>query len=883
MRGKYGIWVGTPENNSRAARFGREVAALSGHGFILCSDGSGLVITGRKPLGVLYGVYAFLEEHAGMRWFFPGEEGTYYPDSPTLKAGNVDEVQNPAFEERTVAFGGSAVTARTIDSWDWIVRNRMHFNSSKHVYRMHREEFEKRGVGTQMGGHVLMRFVPDELIEEHPDYFALIGGERVTQTVNGRHRSQPCTTHPDVIDRITEGIYGMLKEEPGGGTYRFLNNDVGGWCECENCRAVDPPEEKNRSGGSVSTRFYTLKNEVARRIWEEMPEADIWGYAYQAYRLRPVGIVPDERMGVMLCDHGRCFRHSLDDPACEGNRFFRDMYGGWAELPNSKSNFTYYNAGLTAPGSIVINRPAERVVADDLRYMRDLGFDHWNMRTVPPDGVFTHIERRGRETVRQRYFWRANLHMMYIQAKMAWNPELDFEEIFDDINEKFYGPAAEPMARFRREILRLWEETPGHFMYGADWTLYGRSLVAPGSVERLLRLLDRAEEAAAGREKYLGRIADDRMIFESTWLAAHEIYSQRPDQPVHARRRTAPVEIDGRLDERDWLDTDRVTGFIRRGGDALAEAQTFVRILYDDEHIYVGLEMEEPEIFELSMNASERDDSAIWRDDTVEIMIDPDGEGLRYFHFAINPAGVFRDSERDIGMPTAGDVSFRSDAQVAAAVDDDGMWTVEMKVSAGSLDGAISAGGSWLMNVVRGRKVGDGEVSSWFDGQVHEPDSFRRVTFGRSILRNGNFSDLVPVRPANRGAVGEKFINHWGVNAQECEVIENRTNTVRLKNGPIYSYLQIPSEDAGTERTLSGEVRARGEGTIGVRLSTKVIPPGSGLRFSHDIQNRFGPFELGSEPASFRFTYQLDPHEGGYIYVSASGEAFIEHVSVALD
>lgn len=883
VRGKYGIWVGTPETSSGAARFRREVAALSDHGFVLRSDRRGLVITGKSPLGVLYGAYAFLEEYAGMRWFFPGEEGTYWPDSPTLEAGNINEVQNPAFEERTVAFGGSATTARTVDSWDWIVRNRMHFNSSKHVYRMHREEFEKRGAGTQMGGHVLMRFVPDELIEEHPEYFALIDGERVTQTANGRHRSQPCTTHSDVIDRIADGVLGMLREEPEGGIYRFLNNDTGGWCECEDCRAVDPPVEINRSGGSVSTRFYTLKNEVARRLWGVMPEADIWGYAYQAYRLPPAGVMPHERLGVMLCDHGRCFRHSLDDPACDGNRFFREMYGEWAEWPNRKSNFTYYNAGLTAPGAIVINRPAERVVADDLRYMRGLGFTNWNMRTVPPDGVFTHLELAGRETVRQRYFWRANLHMMYIQAKLAWNPELDFEEIFDDINEKFYGPAAEPMGKFRREILRLWEETPGHFMYGADWTLYGRSLVSPGAADRLLSLLDLAEEAAAGKDEYLEKIADDRMIFESTWLPAYETYSGRPDQPVHVHRRTAPVEVDGRLDETAWINADRVTGFIRRGGEAPAESQTFVRILYDDEHIYMGLEMEEPRISDFSINAAERDDGAIWRDDTVEVMIDPDGDGWSYFHFAINPAGVFRDSNRPIGMPPAGDVSFRSDAGVAATIDENGMWTVEIKVSAASLGAEIVPGGNWLMNVVRARKAGEGEVSSWFDGQVHETDSFRRVTFGRSILRNGNFTDLVPIKPSNRGAVGEKFINHWGVNAEECEVLEGRKNTVRIKNGPIYSYLRIPSEDAGTRRTLSGEVRARGEGTLGVRLSTAIIPPGSGLRFSHDIQNRFGPVELGSEPASHRFIYELEPHEVGYIYVSVRGESLIEHVSVVLD
>ncbi len=617
-----------------------------------------------------------------------------------------------------------------------------------------------------------------------------------------------------------------------------------------------------------------------------MPDADIWAYAYQAYRLPPMGVDPDPRLGVMLCDHGRDFRHSLDDPESPANAFFREMYEGWAKYPNRKSNFTYYNAGLTGPGSIVINRPAERIVADDLMYMHGLGFANWNMRTVPPDGVFTHIERRGRETHRQRYFWRANLHMMYIQAKLAWNPELDFDEIFDDLNDKFYGPAAGPMGMFRKEMLRLWEETPGPFMYGADWTLYGRSLVAPGAVDALLGLLDRAEIAAAGHEEYLEKVAEDRWIFENTWLAAYEIYRQRPDEAAQAGRLTDEITIDGILDERDWLNTERITGFVKRAtGGEPAQVQSYVRLLYDNDYLYVGLEMEEPEIFALQANASQRDDSAIWRDDTIELMIDPDGEGLRYVHFAINAAGVFRDSERHIGMPTAGDPNYKTDAEVAGSIDEDGRWTVEMKVSAESLGGDIIPGGSWLMNVVRSRKTGEGEVSSWFDGQVHETDSFRRVTFGRSIVRNGNFQDLVPATDSHveHGVVGEKFINGWSTRARESEVIEGRTNTLRVKNGPIYSYLRIPSEGADEPRKVSGEIRALGDGTMGVRLSTAVIPPGSGLRFSHDIQNRFGPFELGSEPAPYRFQYELDAHEVGYIYISVSGEALISNISVVLD
>ena len=34
-----------------------------------------------------------------------------------------------------------------------------------------------------------------------------------------------------------------FREEPAGGSYRFLNNDGNGWCECGRCRALDPAGE----------------------------------------------------------------------------------------------------------------------------------------------------------------------------------------------------------------------------------------------------------------------------------------------------------------------------------------------------------------------------------------------------------------------------------------------------------------------------------------------------------------------------------------------------------------------------------------------------------------------------------------------------------------
>lgn len=726
--GMFSIWVGTPGGNPAVEKMGvaGEIQALSDHGFILKSGAGGLLISGREPLGVLYGVYAFLEEHAGVRWLIPGEGGEYCPEIPVFEAGDIHDIQNPAFERRTMAFGGTNPRAYMKDTWDWIVRNRMHFYTPKYAFRMHREEMEKRGVLATHGGHVLMNMVPDALYDEHPEYFALVDGERIRQRGDGgRHLSQPCTSHPEVIRMAAGGVITRLREEPEGGVYRFLNNDVDVWCECDNCRAIDPPGEEDRRGGDVSTRYFTFVNEVSRRVMEEMPGSDIEAYAYQGFRLPPEGVRPECFLTVVLCDHYRCYSHSLADEDCEPNSWFRGMYEGWAGFENPKSNFTYYNS-FTQPG--IIAAPLEKVIAEDLRYMHSLGFSYWNFRTMPPDGDYSAAERAGRDISRQERHWRANAHSHYIQAKLAWDPALDFNELLADFNDKFYGPAGDAMTGFRAGLIEFWGDTDWHYMYGSTATLLRRTVERPGAVDELLAMLAEAEEAVRGEKKYLSRVREDRELFVSRFVSA-----EPPGETVYARRTEDPVKIDGVLDERDWADYDPVTGFIGRaewglGGEPVS-IQTYVRFLHDGDNLYIALEMEEPRPDRLVMEAEERDSSRIWGDDTVEIFIDTEMDGVDYVHIVANPAGVFRDSYRSVDMPPGGDPGFEADIDIAASVED-GKWVVEMRISAESLNGVIREGESWAMDVGRVRRAGERrEVSSWMDGSFHQPENFRRLLF----------------------------------------------------------------------------------------------------------------------------------------------------------
>jgi hypothetical protein len=119
------------------------------------------------------------------------------------------------------------------------------------------------------------------------------------------------------------------------------------------------------------------------------------------------------------------------------------------------------------------------------------------------------------------------------------------------------------------------------------------------------------------------------------------------------RAERAPA-IDGRLDEAAWRAAPRSERFVDIEGYARPPPplETRVRILWDDDALYVAAEMEEPDV---SGFLTKRD-SVIFQDNDFEIFLDPDGDARGYFEIEINALGTVWDlllprTYRDGGRP----------------------------------------------------------------------------------------------------------------------------------------------------------------------------------------------------------------------------------------
>jgi hypothetical protein len=155
-----------------------------------------------------------------------------------------------------------------------------------------------------------------------------------------------------------------------------------------------------------------------------------------------------------------------------------------------------------------------------------------------------------------------------------------------------------------------------------------------------------------------------------------------PRAPVHenapraqAARTNVPPRIDGRLDEAAWSSAVPVSAFTQvdpNEGQPVSE-RTEVRILYDDDALYVGARLYDrsPVTTRLGRRDMERGDA-----DWFAAIFDSYHDHQTAYVFLVNPSGVLRDVVR---TEESADPSWDAVWEAATHVDDEG-WIAELRI-----------------------------------------------------------------------------------------------------------------------------------------------------------------------------------------------------------
>ncbi len=168
----------------------------------------------------------------------------------------------------------------------------------------------------------------------------------------------------------------------------------------------------------------------------------------------------------------------------------------------------------------------------------------------------------------------------------------------------------------------------------------------------------------------------------------------------------ATITVDGRLDEPVWRAAPVASGFVQRSPvpGVVAPVDGRVRVVYDREALYVGVEFdllpgESPRALELT-----RDSFRLFADDAVSLKFDVHRDRRSTVGLVINPAGAQLDYVTlDSGSQFRTEFDARWAAESTVA---DGVWTVEYRVPYIAL-GLPARGGAQAMglNITRDHNV----------------------------------------------------------------------------------------------------------------------------------------------------------------------------------
>ena len=183
-------------------------------------------------------------------------------------------------------------------------------------------------------------------------------------------------------------------------------------------------------------------------------------------------------------------------------------------------------------------------------------------------------------------------------------------------------------------------------------------------------------------------------------LAQMDYAAARGERKLKATRTTEAITIDGELNEAAWASAPKADGFIQTEPrpDEPASEQTDVRVLYDNEKLYIGVYAHDREPGRAIVSELNRD---FTRDsgDTVEIVIDTFRDERNGYQFATNPAGAMWDAQmNNEGRET--NESWDGVWHVKTRRRDDG-WTAEFAIPFKSLKFMETDVQSWGINFYR--------------------------------------------------------------------------------------------------------------------------------------------------------------------------------------
>lgn len=421
--------------------------------FVINITDDAIYLAGNSAEGTLFSVYEFIED-LGVRWFWPGELGTVFPETKSISVPKGVDIQKPSFPNRHLQ--------GVLQDMPW--------------YR-----HQKFGGDYFMGQHGI-NLLPAADYEKDVELFAMVDGKRVA----GRHR-QLCISNPEVLKRAVAYTEKFLEENPDVPHFGMGPEDGGGFCECDNCKTLDSGQWDLMSDEySMTDRYIWFFNKVLDQINVKWPEKKLAFYIYHTYMLPPVKYVPNKNITGSFATITLCRIHGASNPVCPDRSFYIKLMSQWGQLlPELWERGYYFNvASPPFPFSKV------HVLQDEMKLAHQNNIKGWRVESMPS--------------------WVSNGFTLYVAGKLMWNVDADVDAIVNDYYDKFFGPASEPMGKWFDLMDSCYKETDCH----VGGSIGMPEFFPPDKIKLAKKYFKQAEKMARGKRPFDERVRVCRLNFQ---------------------------------------------------------------------------------------------------------------------------------------------------------------------------------------------------------------------------------------------------------------------------------------------------------------------------------------------------------------------------------
>ncbi|MFA6175560.1 MAG: DUF4838 domain-containing protein [Phycisphaerae bacterium] len=379
-----------------------------------------------RDKSTLYGVYSFLENYCGTRFFAPGEIGQFVPLRRRLAIKQGQVLEKPYFSERNIADFTGYSMAKYPDAPAYLTKS----NDEIMVWGLRLKLSAK---GSAAGCHS-EQFFTKFFTKTHPEYFSL-------QPDGTRNFRYFCWSNPTVIElweKMADAYFSGKTPASADPALKELKNWTGCFfpdefmvdpmdnyekfiCQCPDCQKAIAGRGELGAGELI----FAAINKITANVALKHPGKYITTTVYPPKKIFPKDSVIHNNLLVKYC-----YIIGPEQQAFEKDYSAElDLLRQWSRAKGGKLPvWTYIDSfkfGDVIPGlPDTCLHGFSRFLGDVADYASGLFVEHYT-----PTLAMRSLDN-------------------YIEAKLLWNPSLDVDVLLEEYINNFYGPARIPIKAF---------------------------------------------------------------------------------------------------------------------------------------------------------------------------------------------------------------------------------------------------------------------------------------------------------------------------------------------------------------------------------------------------------------------------------------------------